>query len=87
MLLSKKPSDSIRLLNDLGILEIIDKNLSRMLGFDQKSSFHNLDLFEHSLKTLDETEENIYQRLAALYHDTGKIDTFFFRWKRRGKIL
>lgn len=87
MLLSKKPSDSIRLLNDLGILEIIDKNLSRMLGFDQKSSFHNLDLFEHSLKTLDETEENIYQRLAALYHDTGKIDTFFLDERGEGRFF
>ena len=63
-----------------GIGDLLDEILpevANMVGFDQKSPHHNLDLFEHSLKVLENVPKDLPTRLAALFHDTGKPDTFF----------
>ena len=58
-----------------------------MIGFDQHSSHHNLDLFEHSMKVLENTPKNLKTRMAALFHDTGKIDTFFIDKNGEGRFF
>ena len=75
ILLSEFPSRGIKLLLDLNLLEYIMPEISKLKGFNQLNPFHNFDLLEHTLCVLDKVEPSINLRLAALFHDTGKVDT------------
>jgi tRNA nucleotidyltransferase (CCA-adding enzyme) len=46
-------------------------------GFAQQNPWHLYDVFEHTLKVIENTEPNPYLRLAALFHDIGKPEVFF----------
>jgi len=72
ILLSYKPSVSLRKMLRLGILEHLIPELIPAIGFDTRSSYHNLDVFEHTMVVLDYTKPNLGLRLAALFHDIGK---------------
>ncbi|MBS4889072.1 MAG: HD domain-containing protein [Anaerococcus vaginalis] len=87
ILLSKNPSKGIRLLEKLGLLEYIFPEVKKMIGFNQHSSHHKFDLFEHSMKVLDMTPANLKTRMAGLFHDTGKIDTFFLDENGEGRFF
>lgn len=75
ILLCEKPSKGIRLLKELGILEIILPEIVPAIGFDQKNPNHEMDVYEHTLCVLDNTPPIIQLRLAALFHDIGKPHT------------
>lgn len=75
MLLSKTPSIGFRMMASTGVLRIISADIDRMVGFNQDSSFHDYDLFEHSLMVMDKTDPVLSTRLAGLLHDIGKPDT------------
>lgn len=87
ILLSDKPSRGIRLLDELNLLAYIFPEVKKMVGFDQHSSHHNLDLFDHTMKVLDKSPQNLKTRMGALFHDTGKIDTFFLDDKGEGRFF
>ena len=87
ILLSDKPSRGIRLLNELNLLAYIFPEVKKMIGFDQHSSHHNLDLFDHSMKVLDLSPKNLKIRMAALFHDTGKVQSFFLDEKGEGRFF
>ncbi|MDD3023000.1 MAG: polynucleotide adenylyltransferase [Syntrophomonadaceae bacterium] len=70
--LTEKPSLSIRRLLDLGLLTHLIPELLPAIGFDTHSSFHDKDVFEHSMAVLDYTKPNLSLRLAALFHDIDK---------------
>ncbi len=72
ILMSYKPSVSIRKMLRLGILEHLIPELIPTIGFDTRSSYHNLDVFEHTMVVLDYTKPNLSLRLAALFHDIDK---------------
>ncbi len=72
ILLSELPSQGIRRLLELGLLERLIPELMPAIGFDTRSSYHDKDVFEHSLAVLDNTEPNLTLRLAALLHDIDK---------------
>lgn len=72
ILLSELPSQGIRRLLELGLLERLIPELMPAIGFDTRSSYHDKDVFEHSLVVLDNTEPNLTLRLAALLHDIDK---------------
>lgn len=76
ILLGKKPSYGIRLLKDTGILEVILPEMVKTIGFNQYNPNHDKDVFNHSLAVLDNTPAILHIRLAALFHDIGKPDTF-----------
>lgn len=76
MILIDRPSDSIRLLESLGLLDIILPELDRLQGFDQKNPNHTMDVYDHSLCVMDRTEPILDLRLAALFHDIGKWTSF-----------
>ena len=73
ILMSDKPSILLKE-NESQLFNMIPE-LKSTKGFDQKSKYHNLDLYEHILKVVDNTPKNIYLRLAALFHDVGKVQT------------
>ena len=76
ILLSSKPSYGIRLMNDLGILNIILPELKATVGFEQHNPYHDKDVFDHTLCVLDGVSDVLEIRLAALFHDIGKPNTF-----------
>lgn len=76
ILLAKHPSYGMRLLKDTGILEVILPEMVKTIGFNQHNPYHDKDVFEHTLAVLDNTPPNLNIRLAALFHDIGKPDSF-----------
>jgi uncharacterized domain HDIG len=76
ILLSDKPSYGIRLMKDLGILQVILPEMIPAIGFDQRNPHHDLTVFEHTLEVLDNTPKVLEVRVAALFHDIGKPYTF-----------
>ncbi len=76
ILLSKKPSYGIRLLEDINILGILLPELIETVGFNQHNPNHDKDVYEHTLSVLDDTPPILHLRLAALFHDIGKPKTF-----------
>lgn len=79
------PSVGFRMLSDLGLLEVIAPELERCRETPQEKVAAQ-DVFEHSLATLDAAaasmprgvgeEDDLILRLAALFHDVGKPDTY-----------
>ena len=49
--------------------------LSDMQGFDQKTPYHCMDLLEHTASVMENVENSELLRLAALFHDMGKVHT------------
>lgn len=69
---SPKPSKGIKYLDQCGLLKIIIPELELTKNIIQPR-WHKFDLFEHSLLTMDNSEDDI--KLAGLLHDIGKIKT------------
>lgn len=82
ILLSKKPSSSLRLMQELGILFFFIPSLSPTLNCTQADirSFHKFDVFNHLLTSSDAVTnypqpnpaDNLILALATLFHDIGK---------------
>lgn len=72
LLLIEKPSHQIKRLLELGLLKHLIPELIPAVGFDTHSSYHDKDVFEHSLVVMDNTKANLSLRLAALLHDIDK---------------
>jgi putative nucleotidyltransferase with HDIG domain len=72
MLLAERPSTGLRYLSDTRLIAYILPELAIQVGFDQDSPYHRLELWEHSLKTVDLTPAVLEVRWAALLHDVGK---------------
>ena len=71
-----KPSVALQLLSDLGILAAICPELEECKGTPQDKAVAE-NVFEHLLATVDATPQNdLVLRLAGLFHDIGKPDTF-----------
>lgn len=63
------------------VLEEILPELCRMKGFDQRNPYHKYDVLEHCIRAMEAvrvTPENITEmKMAALFHDIGKPETYF----------
>ena len=72
--------DAARILRDYSdvIGEILPEILP-MIGFDQKTRHHCYDVYEHTLRVLDNCDpSDTVLRLAAFFHDVGKPETQTF---------
>ncbi len=76
ILMSEIPSKGLNLLSTSGILKYIIPELERCVGFQQYSPYHDKDIFKHTLSVVDNVENDLILRLAALFHDIGKPETF-----------
>lgn len=76
IMLAKKPSTGIRLMEELGVLEYIIPEIRETIDFDQKNPNHDKTVFDHTLCVVDITPPIIQVRLAALFHDIAKPETF-----------
>ena len=63
---------SNEILNNLDYLLTIIPEIKPMIGFNQKHPHHNLDVFMHTLKALENSKNDYIIRLALLFHDIGK---------------
>lgn len=75
IILSKKPSRYLRLMQKLGVLRYIMPELDRCVGVNQNKKYHKFDVFTHCIYTCDHAEMDLVLRLAGLLHDVGKPDT------------
>jgi poly(A) polymerase len=75
MLLSDSPSNAIRMLDRCNVLHRIFPSLDM-----SKHVYQDIrpirSLYEHTLETLDRTPKVLETRLAALFHDIGKLKTY-----------
>jgi tRNA adenylyltransferase len=75
MLLVQKPSKAMLLLKKTGLLKNILPVIDEMSGFSQQNPYHEKDLFFHTMDVLDNVRADLILRLAALFHDSGKLYT------------
>ncbi|GAC1697217.1 MAG: HD domain-containing protein [Candidatus Limnocylindrales bacterium] len=77
ILAAERPSVGIRLLADVGLLAILCPELEICKTIPQDKAVAQ-DVFEHSLITVDASpvDPDLVLRLASLFHDVGKPDTF-----------
>lgn len=63
------------------VFEYVLPELCAMKGFLQHNPYHKYDVLEHCIRAMEEiktTPDNQeYMKLAALFHDVGKPDTYF----------
>jgi putative nucleotidyltransferase with HDIG domain len=74
---SPRPSRAFRLMEETGLLQLLLPELARCRNVEQKG-FHYFDVLDHSLVACDfaaQEEAPATVRLAALFHDIGKVDT------------
>jgi len=62
------------------ILGEVIPELCAMKGFQQYNSYHKYDVLEHCIRAMEEVEttsnNEVYMKLAALFHDVGKPEVF-----------
>lgn len=75
MLISNNPTKGLILLRDTGILKIILPEINSLVKYTPLCNNHNRDVFEHTLKVINNTESDLKLRLSALFHDVGKLNT------------
>jgi len=77
ILISNNPSKGLTLLKDTGLLSIILPDINNLSDFSKvfPESHHNFDVFIHTLKVVENIDNNLNLRLAALFHDVGKFTT------------
>lgn len=79
MLRDKNRHQSIKDLEDLGLLEHILPEIQAMKGIGQPPEFHKEgDTFDHTMLCLQKMPEGLNDSLywAVMFHDCGKADTF-----------
>ena len=77
LILSSNPVKGLEYMRLSGLMEIILPELYATYGVEQKG-IHQDDVYHHLLKTLYAAERNGHGwkvRLAALFHDIGKVET------------
>lgn len=74
ILLTKKPSIGLELLRTTGLLQYILPDFTQMVTCTQ-NDYHFGTAWEHTLMVVDNSQPILENRLAALFHDLGKIKT------------
>lgn len=78
MLTGPNPDDGIKLLEEVGLLNMILPEVSAMIGVKQPEEFHpEGDVWEHTLLVLKKMNKPTFElAMGALLHDAGKPSTF-----------
>ena len=72
LLTTNHPDIGLEFLAITRLLHFILPELAVQIGYDQRSPYHELDLWQHTLKTVCLSPNDLYVRWAALLHDIGK---------------
>ena len=72
---ARRPSVGLRLMREVGLLKFVLPELAECVGVDQPGGYHAYDVFEHSVRAVDEAPAQLHLRWAALLHDINKPQT------------
>lgn len=75
IIMCPKPSIGLSLMYQTKVLEFLYPEIAAMAGVEQRKDYHHKDVFWHTLEVLDnvaEKSDNLWLRLAALFHDIAK---------------
>jgi putative nucleotidyltransferase with HDIG domain len=75
IMMSDKPSIGLALMYKTKVLEFLYPEIANMAGVEQRKDYHHKDVFWHTLEVVDNVAErsnNLWLRLAALFHDIAK---------------
>jgi len=75
LLRAATPSTALRLMESIGMLDVLLPELRPAVGCDQPGPYHKYDVFEHSCRTVDAAPQRLALRWAALLHDVEKPAT------------
>lgn len=75
ILISENPAKGFELLSKSELLELTLPEINGLINFSPLSIKHNRNVFSHTLKVLNNTDTTLTLRLAALFHDVGKLNT------------
>ena len=76
MLMLPSPKRALEMLADTGAWAYLAPEMTAAIGFDQRSSHHYLDVYGHTVQTVEHTPQELMVRLAALFHDVAKPAVF-----------
>lgn len=74
------PAEGIQIAAQTGVLHYMAPELAATIGFDQMNPHHDLNVFDHTMQVLRKMtrlSDDPDLRLAALFHDSGKPDSFW----------
>ena len=72
LLLGTHPDHGLRLMRRYGLIDCYMPQLLATMGCEQPESWHNLDVWEHTLAVVRATAATPLLRWSALVHDIGK---------------
>ncbi|MCR4417289.1 MAG: CCA tRNA nucleotidyltransferase [Ignavibacteria bacterium] len=75
IMMSDKPSIGLALMYQTKVLEFLYPEIANMAGVEQRKDYHHKDVFWHTLEVVDNVAErsnDLWLRLAALFHDIAK---------------
>lgn len=70
-----QPSIGFQILKQTRVLEIVFPELIDLIGIEQRDAYHHKDVFEHTMKVVDnlaKISDNPLLRFTGLIHDIGK---------------
>lgn len=71
-IMARYASKGLHYLANTRLLNFMIPELAIQVGWDQDSPYHELDLWHHSIKTMELVEYDLELRWAGLFHDIGK---------------
>jgi tRNA nucleotidyltransferase (CCA-adding enzyme) len=80
LLSAPDPATAFEMAEQTGVLNYLAPELVGTVGFSQYNPHHDLDVWEHTLQVLRKASQLSNDpdvRLAALFHDSGKPDSFW----------
>ncbi len=75
ILMTDKPSKGFKLLDKIGLIQILIPSLNKLKGIEEKDGITHKDNFYHTLQVVDNISQvtnKIWLRWSALLHDIGK---------------
>lgn len=75
LLLGQKAGQVLRGYHE--VFSVFIPEIQPMVGFDQRNKHHSYELWEHTVRVVENTPRDLVTRWAALFHDMGKPGCFF----------
>ncbi len=74
LLVAKDPGRAMREYSD--VLGVILPEIIPSFDFDQRNPYHSSDVWEHTVRSVEDIEPDLVLRLVMLFHDIGKPKCF-----------